>query len=353
MADFKLTLRELEDGREFEIGEAHIVHASIGGGHLVEMEDINFHFDSPVLLPDPHCDDDPDAPAQDRITGLSVLATVLTYADEHNREQLLIAGHADTKGGADYNVTLSQRRADNVLFALIGNKEAWARLSFDHHQVEDVQAILKWIDVKFAFGTDPGAIDNVNGPQTQAAIKTFKQRFNSDFGTSMPIDGSSLGMDGWRAFFDLYMQGLRDLLGVDEEGLADLRGALTFLDGENKTVGCGENHPIEAPDKDDFRSATNRRVEMLFFDPKDRLPKLACHASAGKCDPKACEIYGKGLFDFLHIPCGGATPGFSGEFGPGEIVEPDENAVEPAQQTGDDPPPRPRFNDPSGVDGDA
>jgi outer membrane protein OmpA-like peptidoglycan-associated protein len=349
VATFNLTLRELEKGRLFAIGEAHVINATIGRGHLVEMEDVNFHFDSAVMLPDPNCGDDQSKPEQDRITGISVLATCLRHAQEHAREQLLITGHADTKGGADYNLTLSKQRADNVFFALIGDKEGWAKLSLDHHQVEDAQAILKWIDNRFAFGTDPGAIDNKNGEKTQAAIRAFKKRYNAEFGKNIPVDGSSVGLEGWRAFFDMYMLALRQILETDEAGLASLRGNLNFMDSGRKTVGCGETHPIEAADKDEFRSATNRRVELLFFDPQDKLPKLDCHPAAGKCKPELCQIYGKGLFDFHHIPCGGDTPGFSGSFGEGEKVASIDG--EPTPDQPDDP--EPPASSPRGLPADA
>ncbi|MDQ3001196.1 MAG: OmpA family protein [Fibrobacterota bacterium] len=346
MAKFDLTMRELEKGRQFAIGEAHVVHVTKGRGHLLEMEDVNFHFDSAVLLPDPKCGDDAETSEQDRITGLSVLAACYKHAKDHTRELLFIAGHADTKGGDDYNITLSQQRADNVFFALIGDRENWAQLSHKHNQVEDRQAILKWIDKRFGWGTDPGAVDNKDGAKTQAAVKAFQKRYNAEFSKSIAVDGVT-GLDTWRGFFDVYMMALAGILETDEDGLIKLRGNLTFLDGGKKTIGCGENHPIEAAGNDNFRSATNRRVELLFFDPKDKLPKLDCHPAAGKCKKDLCEIYGKGLFDFKHIACGGETPGFSGAFGEGEPITPHPSEA-PPQETGDEVPQRPR-----GIDADA
>lgn len=340
MADFDLTLRELEKGRLFAIGEPHVVKATLGRGHLVEMEDVQFHFDSAVMLPEPDCSDDPDKPAEERISGLAVLAACYKHAQEHPRELLVIAGHADTSGGAAGNLTLSQRRADNVFFALIGDKESWAKSSLGHNRVEDRQAILKWIDTRFGFGTDPGKIDNEDGPATQTALKAFQKRFNADFGGNLPVNGVA-GIETWRAFFDMYIKALGEILETDESGIIGLRGSLTFMEGKKKTLGCGENHPIEAAGKDGFRSKTNRRVELLFFDPRDTLPKLDCHPAAGKCDKDKCQIYGKGLFDFKHIPCAGATPGFSGSFSEAEPVEPGEPEA-PPQETGDAVPDRPR-----------
>lgn len=336
MAGFKLTFSDLGSGRNFVIGESHEIEATIGQGHLIEMEDIHFHHDSAVLLADPKCEESESVPVEERITGLSVLATCLKHAQGHSRELLLLAGHADTSGDAQYNVGLSERRAQNVLFALTGDREKWAHSSDEKYQVEDYQAILAWIDARFGFGTDPQESDNKHGPGTDKALRAFQKRYNSDFGASIAVDGE-IGLETWRAFFDMYMLALQDICGTDADGLSDLRKSLTFLDGKRLTVGCGENHPIEAADKDDFRSKTNRRVELLFFDPKARTPKLDCHPAAGKCSSKVCEIYGKGFFAFNHIPCGAATAGFTGEFAAGEPVEPVPGEAPPQQPDDPDP----------------
>lgn len=332
-----MTFGELEKGRSFPIGEAHVITATFGKGNLVEMEDVNFHTDSAVLLADPECGDAADVPEQDRITGLSVLATALRYAQDHKSELLVIAGHTDTEGDANYNIGLSKKRADNVFFALVGDREGWAKSSLDQHQVEDAQAILKWIAKRFGWDTDPGEIDNDNGEKTKRAIGAFKVRYNAEFRRNIPEDRNSVGLEGWRAFFDVYMLTLAELLETNEDGLIAMRGNLTFLEGAKKTVGCGENHPIDSAEKDSFRSKVNRRVELLFFDPEERLPKLDCHAAAGKCDKSKCQIYGKGLFDLRHIPCGGDTPGFSGNFQAGAEVKPSED--EPAAGAATEQPP--------------
>ncbi|MDB5051163.1 MAG: hypothetical protein JWO30_4234 [Fibrobacteres bacterium] len=303
MSEVKATFRELQKGIRLPVAGPHVVSIFAGKGHLIEMEDVNFHFDSAVLLPDPRCGNNPDVPAQDRITGLSVLRAAYLHAGKNPSEKLLIAGHADTTGKPDYNITLSQQRADNVRFALLGDRAKWAANSNQKHQVEDCQAVLKWIDERFGWGTDPGAIDNVDGTKTQAAIRAFQTRYNKEFKKSLAVNGA-VTLATWESFFDLYMQGLRELLDADGDDLEAARGTLAFLDDKHPTVGCGENHPIEAAAQDEFRSETNRRVELLFFDPQDQLPKLDCHAVAGKCKPEVCQIYGKGgLFDFAHIPC--------------------------------------------------
>ena len=124
----------------------------------------------------------------------------------------------------------------------------------------------------------------------------FQQRFNAEMEASIPEDGA-IGLEVWQAFFKLYELKLAELLDTDVDGLDDFRGKLTLLDDGNPFVGCGETHPIEAPQRDEFRSATNRRVELLFFDPGQE-PKLDCHPGSDQCNPDLCQIYNP---DFYQI----------------------------------------------------
>jgi outer membrane protein OmpA-like peptidoglycan-associated protein len=293
---------------------------------IVEMEDVNFHFDSPVLLPDPKCDGRPDTPGQDRITGLAVLRACYLFARDHTGQKVVIAGHTDTTGDAAYNLTLSKMRADGVLHVLTGKRKEWAKLCNSKYRVEDYQHILKWIATTFGWSCDPTDVDNRDGPMTRRAVLGFQKRYNVEFDANIAEDGA-IGEETWGAIFDVYMLELKELLGTDDAGLDDLRGKLQFLEDGRKTVGCGENHPIpgahgdrpgtkESESKvgptqaeptdddgaDDFRSVTNRRVEILFFE-SGHEPKLDCHPSAGKCNPKLCEIYNGDHFDFEHVPC--------------------------------------------------
>jgi len=87
---------------------------------VIEMEDINFHFDSAVLLPDYGTDEpQPGTEEQNRITGLGVIFACFKQAEKKEfLQKILIAGHTDKKGSQSYNLTLSQQRAENVFSCL-------------------------------------------------------------------------------------------------------------------------------------------------------------------------------------------------------------------------------------------
>ena len=61
---------------------------------------------------------------------------------------------------------------------------------------------------------------------------------------------------------------------------------LTFYKKLNLNVHCGEYKLIDASVKDNYKSKTNRRVELLFFD-LDENPAYPCLSS--QCDPQECS----------------------------------------------------------------
>src|SRR5262249_58337206 len=100
----------------------------------------------------------------------------------------------------------------------------------------------------------------------------YETRDNKEVGATIGTDGT-VGKETWGAFFDVYRRYLEDLMQADGLSLADARGNLKYLPPE--TAGCGENFPLTADKKENFRSATDRRVEIAFFDPGEE-PKMDC-----------------------------------------------------------------------------
>lgn len=298
MADFRI--RRGERGRTWSLPTAqmHTLQLAPLRTELIEMEDAHFHHDSAVLMPD--FEGDPSLGGGGRTTGLAVLAACLAHARDNPERKLLSAGHTDTSGGDAYNIELSGLRADGVVAALVGDKDRWVDIAEQKHKVEDYQRILKWIAWLWGWPCDPGAIDGDHGSGTDAAVEAFQHLAGEELQREISVDGD-VGAQTWGAIFDIYMLVLADVLGVDAEGLRELQGALVWADAGKKAVGCGESFPIEGRGVDGLQSATNRRVELLFFDPGEE-PQLACHAAQGQCQKDQCDLYAPGAYQTSYLP---------------------------------------------------
>ncbi len=273
-------------------------------GHILEMEDVNFHLDSAVLLPDYGPDaPQPGTPDQNRITGLGVLYASYKQAVAHPDQSLLVAGHTDRSGPEDYNLKLSVLRAQNVLAALQGDRETWAAIAHGRHKVEDYQQILKWIAYTWEWDCDPGPKTGKDNDQTRKAVENFQRQYNIELDAFIPINGT-VELETWGAFFDIYMRELMTLLATNKAGLESYRSKLTFIKDRPECVGCGEFFPIT---KDRNKTEIDRRVELLFFDPGEE-PELKCHPESGKCSHKECDLYGSKLYSFTHVDCNPPAP---------------------------------------------
>lgn len=285
MGGTKITPKTARDARELHMGQPQQFHLHTPKIHVLEVADVHFHHDSAVLLP----------------RGLSVVARVFQFVGDNPAKLMFIAGHTDTTGAADYNVSLSELRGKDVGCVVAGDKEGWVKIALTKHKVEDYQLILTWVSLNWGWDCDPGDVTDHQNPQTTQATVNFQKKYNTEFSASIP-DSGVVESDTWGAFYDLYEKDLKEIMGVDDAGLAAARAKVHYVDDKRKTVGCGENFPIDAPRKDNYLSSTNRRVEILFFDPDaDEKPKLDCHPDEKKCRPKLCEIYGGKLFRFAHV----------------------------------------------------
>lgn len=227
---------------------------------ILEMEDVHFGHDSVVFLPGGIRVGDA---AIDELSGLSVLRACFQYARSNPDCRMLVVGHTDTSGGDAYNLKLSDDRALNVLHLMRGDKASWVDLSLEHHQPKDVQATLKWAS-GLGWPTDPGPLDGILGSKSKEAIKEFQSVYNLLFEEEIDVDGI-VGRQTFTAFFDLFERSLALSLHADPAELNARRSSLNLL--ESGHTGCGEAHPLDALGRDNYRSASNRRVEILFFGP--------------------------------------------------------------------------------------
>lgn len=260
---------------------------------FIEMEDALFHHNSAVLMPETPTasagDQGTAVPDSPQTSGLDVIKTTIVEVEKNPEKMVFIAGHTDTSGDLQYNVELSELRAKGTHAFLKGKRDDWVKVAEDKHKVEDYKQILKWVAKKKAFPCDPGTVNDTHDNATTTAVKRFQESYNKAFSKSIKEDGI-VGKETWGAFFDVYEEQLHIILNIEPEKLQKIRDGIKFLEDGKPFVGCGESHPIEDPKRDNFRSATNRRVEILFFE-KDEKPKTDCHPGPKKCKPELCRIF--------------------------------------------------------------
>ncbi|MBN1760124.1 MAG: hypothetical protein JW863_17490 [Chitinispirillaceae bacterium] len=128
-------------------------------------------------------------------------------------------------------------------------------------------------------------------------FKAFQRAYNENnfaenpSGTVIDVDGD-WGPDTWGAMFDCYELKFSNRLMIPRENLATYRTESNitgrFMFPGKPYTGCGEYHPIESPNLDNYYSKTNRRAEIFFF-PPDKPAVIAC--SSGECNGKGCTFY--------------------------------------------------------------
>jgi outer membrane protein OmpA-like peptidoglycan-associated protein len=187
------------------------------------------------------------------IPGIRVLRRF--YEDHRGRGlQVLVVGHTDTAGSDQYNLALSNERAESIGAYLRDRFEVWtAWFGSDRQQskrwgTREVQHMLSALSdgsTRF-YG---GAITGANDAATRDAVKRFQQWSNDTRGTALAVDGDA-GPATRPEIIKVYMA---------QDGTS-LPADVPLL-----THGCGEFHrAIETGDG--VSDERNRRVEVFFFE---------------------------------------------------------------------------------------
>ena len=303
---------------------------------VLEFEDVLFHFDSAIMMPErptgrsaeDGAAEDATDPAdatlredQDKVSGVKALGLAFKQFEFDGRRRLLLAGHADTAGLPKPNFELSDQRARNVLYLLEGDGDKWADVCEKRHQIEDYQQIMTYLKNQRSWNCDPKGMPNAWNADTDRAVEGFITEYNAWIKNPLRKDSPPIpdGPGGplerirnhpkhkwptemWRAVYDLYEDDLATALQVDRDGLKSrYRSLLQFANADKKYLACGESYPIDDAEKRNYRSQTNRRVELYFFDEKD-VPLLDC-PPAGTVAHKApdCPVWHKLHFKREHI----------------------------------------------------
>ncbi|NLW30480.1 MAG: peptidoglycan-binding protein [Fibrobacter sp.] len=147
---------------------------------------------------------------------------------------------------------------------------------------------MKSLYDSYGWPTDPGAVDNTNGPKTKDAVNAFQGEYNNRFDGSLKQDGV-MGQNTWSALFevirDLLVESVKSEIGEEPSGLV-------YSSNNNGVYPCGESFPIDEKGKDDYKSRENRRVEIVFFD-KGKAPELIKPENKKKVKKSEAVIYDK------------------------------------------------------------
>jgi hypothetical protein len=296
------------------------------GVHILEMEDVLFHHNSAVMMPEnPQGTSSQDGAGatsestkkgQEQITGVKALALVFKQFEFNPDQKIIIAGHTDTSGEAKYNFELSTLRSNNILYLLIGDRKKWAKICYKKHKVEDYQQIMQYFWITRGWPCDPGKIDNKWGDNTRHATDGFIDTYNVEYAEKHKTKPLSKGLTKkvnrdskhrwpeslWRAVYDLYQEDLRSVLGVKPLEMKSLReNRLKFVDDKKKVVGCGESFPVDQAERENYRSQANRRVVILFFD-KGEAPVMDCPKTTKQVHKEVeCPLWHDWHFTPLYI----------------------------------------------------
>lgn len=259
---------------------------------LVEVEDVLFQTNSAAPLPEPEKPDGSGVIA-DGPGAIHDIAAALRFAFCYPNKLTLVAGHTDTTGEPGVNDSLSELRALAVLAMYVGDRDLFGDTVAAKSVASDRVRVLEWAERRFGFRCAPKRF----GGNMDKAVRAFQTEYN-DGDRGGNVDAPTLEVDGdfgpltWKAIFDLYESELAELLQGDRELLGEYRKNLHFVDEAKRSMGFGERFPVDELGRDNIRSAANRRVEILFFDAKDK-PDLEAPLDMS-------DIYLPGIF--VHEP---------------------------------------------------
>lgn len=242
--------------------------------HVLELEDLVFCTDREILLPQ----------------SLGALIVLVEFAREHPEKHILVAGHTDTKGSEAHNVALSERRAENVHLWLSGDVDGWVAHCQENFEIADFKAVHLWAHEHLGWATDPGELDNDWHTKARVARDVFRSQCEALLDIELEHHVAQNPAD-WRTIHDLYSLIVARYLDLEPDGLLELRRSFVFT--EPPLLACGEAFPRERAGEDGVASATNRRVEVLFFD-QDEEPDLSA-------EPTGIKIYGEKQYSFEEL----------------------------------------------------
>lgn len=220
---------------------------------FIEIPDVLFNHNSAVPCID----------ANETLVGTMV--TIIVYAYNNPDKEIVIYGHTDSSGETDYNLELSELRCKSIKALLDNKPDDFANVCIGKFKVEDYQTILTSLAKTYNWDCDPGAIDNQNGPKTEAALKNFQIDYNLFFEQSIDEDGK-IGKQTWGALFKV----IRDIIwNIASKETGGTIPTLKYGKGGSGITACGEKFAKDAYARNGRKSKEDRRVEIVFSNPSE------------------------------------------------------------------------------------
>jgi outer membrane protein OmpA-like peptidoglycan-associated protein len=247
MSTVHATLEQVEAGLVLSTGEHHkvVIPSAIVRVRLVGML---FETEKSFLLP----------------SAMKSIWRLKELYDQHAAKTVLVSGHADLAGSADYNLALSVERAQAVAAFLKDEVDDWlSRYKAGKQKstawgTREDQYMLSFL----SDGSGKPYLVGAPSGKPDSATRDALHRFQTENGLA---EGAA--NDGTRRLL------IEKYMATDGAKLPD--------DVEVVIHGCGESHPSVAT-KDSVALAENRRVEVFFFrgpakpPPSDRCPAGGC-----------------------------------------------------------------------------
>jgi outer membrane protein OmpA-like peptidoglycan-associated protein len=175
-------------------------------------------------------------------------AAVKAWREKHSDAKVAVFGHADAVGKEQDNKTLSERRARAIHAFLAKEPKTWEAL-----YGEEKWGLATTQELLAHLGHPPGAIDGVDGPKTQGAVKDFQGK------KGLKVDGQA-GPDTREALYLAYMEAC--------DSPASKAKEFDSIDG-NPHAGCSE---FNLAQKTDGACEPNRRVTALLLKSNKNFP---------------------------------------------------------------------------------
>lgn len=278
----------------FQCATAKWVELELGAkdklkARIIEIPDFCFHDKSAVP-----CLDDKGILVQQ-------LAYALGFAEENKDKELLILSHEAKAQDSKKSYDLTEKRGLALKSILDCDATLWVASVSQMNCIEDIQQSLKAL-AKYAQW--PCHLEEVSGSQneeTNKAIKGFQEEYNRRFLADIKVDGQ-FGISSWLALH-------RVLCGLVSRYLTGEEPADSYPTWQSPRYGysdgdgvypCADSFAIASDIKDQFKSKSNQRIELVFV-PRNKV-RVVLKDRSVKLTKKDCLLYDSELVEFTMFP---------------------------------------------------